>query len=170
MVNGEVIGQTGQEKGKYSLHFEIFTEEVLDIRPFFKTPFEQFEDYGNDAVADVTKLMERLDTEGSGWKGYFTTDGKVTDKEAKAAAQNTRHLIVKHTSEWAVTNWGRLRQAPWKLDSVSYTNTTRELKKLQFWSELGAGGPSGSRIVSYHPLTFIKTIQAEIDRQSRQEN
>lgn len=161
----EVIGFVGKENGEDTLHFEVWSEQPLDLKPFAEKPFEVIKDPDDDPVVDVASLIQRLDTSYSITSWAWGTS--IDAAEIKANAAKTRHLLIDHYSEWAADQWDRLKEAPWNLTDAALQTAKTTIERLQFWKALeGADGmPASPRLVSYHPITFVKTIQAEIDRQ-----
>jgi hypothetical protein len=128
----------------------VFSEELLP--PFTRAPFESLKDPNDDPVADAAELLERA---GGKLAPLF---GETRGGEAKRAAPDTKYLTVEHVTEWAASSWERLKQPPWEQTPEQYQESLKEIEAHQFWSELGPHTPSSPRIVSYHPITFVKTV------------
>ena len=177
---GEVIGQSGLLSGAPTLHFEIMSEEPLDLEVFQRAPFELFtSDTDGDGFADDLELLRRLDkravSEEEDWPWPWGSESEeeddeglpvISEEEAREAAREARGFVVQHQSEWSASDWSKLREHPWELDDAEYDAALEEIERLQFASGLGPKAPQTSRITSYHPLRFLQAIQDEIDAQS----
>ena len=181
---GEMIGQSGLLGGARALHFEVMSEEPLDLEVFQRAPFEHFtSDRDGDGFADDEDLLRRLDrreepagdsaSDWPAWPWGSESDEEdeqglpvIDEEEARAAAREARNFVVQHQSEWSAVDWSALREAPWELNEEEYQAALEEIERLQFHRGLGAKAPQTSRITSYHPLRFLEAIQDQVDAQN----
>jgi N-acetylmuramoyl-L-alanine amidase len=169
---GDLVGYLGQvqrgpEQGS-ELHFEIFTADKLPAE--LERNFRYFNAVTDGPIVRRRSLVSLFDKNG---------DGQITNAELKAVfqhgdlkgKQSLRRMVVRHRHEWGNRTTSAEFLGFRELSGISSTDRQTlfsiAIEPYIFWTDalsLHAGLPLNQIIYSYHPITFLLMLGAELDR------
>ncbi len=171
---GEVIGRIGKagpmtEDGDLSrpqIHFEIFATEEL-FRELSPNPWTVVDGYAGGRFSDLPEVNDAIDGD---------KDGKLSRRElvdffsSAGERQGVRFLVTYNISEWTESpSWNESLRTPKDfrdLDPDEIDAMVDEQIAPTLWMTddvLDALGlPSDGAVFHYHPVTFVKWINAKI--------